>query len=83
MRTKEEILQEKFPNASQLDWYKPVMDAIDEHEREIVQHFTYWCVENGWIRYPKLDRWKNNSPTHAPCTTEELFNKFAQNKTQI
>jgi hypothetical protein len=69
MKTKDEILKNRFPNASELDWYKPISEAMNEYAREV--HFSYnkWIsdiVTTGGERKEQLKKISN----------EQLFNVF-------
>lgn len=48
----EEILKEKFPNASELDWFKPITDAMKifatQREDVVAVAFDLWKVKKLW-----------------------------------
>ena len=50
--TKEEILQQKFPNASQLDWYKPICDAMDKYAEQKAIEFAECLAKESGDYYP-------------------------------
>lgn len=41
LRTAEEILKTKFPNADKLDWFKPIVDLINKSRKECIEE----CAE--------------------------------------
>ncbi len=41
MKTAEEILKSKFPNADKLDWFKPIVECLNEGRAEAIKECAY------------------------------------------
>lgn len=61
IRTAEQILKERFPNAASQDWFKPMVECINEGRKEIVKECaerveTVNTSKNPWEPYYEVDK---------------------------
>ena len=80
MRTAEEYLEEKFAIADKLDWFKPIVECLNIARKETAISILEWSAKRGWESYVDEDRWICPSDSYAVITTEQLYEKFEEDK---